>query len=260
MLGLKYQILRRLKMRKITSILISLFAITACSSNSSEPLPSSGGTVVSVIPATPNPPSNNIPQRKFLALGDSYTIGQSVEEKDRWSVQLVDLLKSDYYFTKNDIIARTGWTTAELINAINAQKVTEQYDMVSLLIGVNNQYRGQSLDEYRTEFRALLNTSIGFAKNEPKRVFVFSIPDWGMSPFGKSMNPKQTGIEIDAFNNVAKIECQKLGIIFIDITEISRKNTDSDYFASDQLHYSGKMHLLWAKEAISTAKNILKVE
>jgi lysophospholipase L1-like esterase len=245
-------------MRKIISILFSMFAFGGCSSNSSEPIPSSGGTIVSVTPSTPNPSNNNLPQRKFLALGDSYTIGQSVEEKDRWSVQLVDLLKNDFYFTKHDIIARTGWTTEELINAINSPKNTEQYDMVSLLIGVNNQYRGQSLDKYRTEFRALLNISVGFARNQPKRVFVLSIPDWGMSPFGKNSNSQKIGEEIDAFNNVAKDECQKLGIVFIDITEISRKNTTSDYFASDQLHYSGKMHLLWAKEALMTVKNILK--
>ena len=244
-------------MRKITSILFSLLAFGGCSSNSSEPVPSSGG-MVSVTPSIPNPSNNILPQRKFLALGDSYTIGQSVEEKDRWSVQLVDLLKNDFYFTKHDIIARTGWTTEELTNAINAQKVTEQYDMVSLLIGVNNQYRGQSLDKYRTEFRALLNTSVGFARNQPKRVLVLSIPDWGMSPFGKGNDSQRIGSEIDAFNNVAKEECQKLGIIFIDITEISRNNTGSDYFASDQLHYSGKMHLLWAKESLMTAKNILK--
>ncbi len=247
-------------MRKITTLLLYIFAITACSSNPSEPMPNSGGTIVSVIPTTPNPPSNNLAQRKFLALGDSYTVGQSVEEKDRWSLQLIDLLKNDFYFTKHDIIARTGWTTEELIDAINAQKNTEQYDMVSLLIGVNNQYRGQSMDKYRTEFRALLNTSISFAKNQPKRVFVFSIPDWGTSPYGKNGNSQKIGEEIDAFNNVAKNECQKMGIIFIDITEISRKNTAADYFASDQLHYSGKMHLLWAKEAIATAKNILKSE
>jgi hypothetical protein len=182
-----------------------------------------------------------------------------VAEKDRWSVQLVDLLKNDFNINKHDIIARTGWTTEELTNAINAKKVAEQYDMVSLLIGVNNQYRGESLEKYRTEFRILLNTSVGFARNDPKRVFVLSIPDWGQSPFGRNSNPKQTGIEIDLFNNVAKVECQKLGIVFINITEISRNNTDSDYFASDQLHYSGKMHLLWAKEALISAKNMLKI-
>ena len=227
----------------------------ACNSDSSELMPSSSGTMVSVNPTMPN---TNLPERKFLALGDSYTIGQSVEEKDRWSVELVDLLKSDFYFTKHHIIARTGWTTEELMNAINSQNLTEQYDVVSLLIGVNNQYRGQSLNKYQTEFRALLNTSIKFAKNDPKRVFVLSIPDWGKSPFGKGSDAKKISEEIDAFNNVAKMECQKLGIVYIDITEISRKNTDLDYFASDNLHYSGKMHLLWAKEALITAKNILK--
>lgn len=204
--------------------------------------------------------NENNPKRTFLALGDSYTIGQSVDEKDRWSMQLVDLLKTDFSFTKHDIIARTGWTTEELTNAINAQKVTEQYDMVSLLIGVNNQYRGQSLEKYRTEFRALLNVSVSFARNQPKRVFVLSIPDWGMSPFGKGSDSQRIGTEIDAFNGVAKDECRKLGIVFIDITELTRKNTDINYFASDKLHYSGKMHLLWAKEALTSAKNILKSE
>ena len=244
-----------LKMRNFTFIFLSIFSFTACSPNSSEMMPSSSGTVVSVNPTTPN---NNLPQRKFLALGDSYTIGQNVEEKDRWSVALVDLLKNDFYFTKHDIIARTGWTTEELTNAINSQNITEQFDMVSLLIGVNNQYRGQSLDKYRTEFRALLNTSIKFATKDPKRVFVLSIPDWVKSPFGRGSDSKKISEEIDAFNNVAKIECQKLSVIYIDITEISRKNIDTDYFASDNLHYSGKMHLLWAKEALITAKNILK--
>jgi len=244
-------------MPKFASIFCCLLTLIACSSNSYEPNPSSG--TISVISPTANPNVSNLPQKKFLALGDSYTIGQSVAEKDRWSVQLVDLLKNDFNISTHDIIARTGWTTEELTNAINTKKITEKYDMVSLLIGVNNQYRGESLEKYRTEFRILLNTSVGFAHNDPKRVFVLSIPDWGQSPFGRNSNPKQTGIEIDLFNNVAKVECQKLGIVFINITEISRNNTDSDYFASDQLHYSGKMHLLWAKEALISAKNMLKI-
>lgn len=253
--SLKYVILRKHKMSKIASIFCCLLTLIACSSNSYEP-----AGMTSVILPTTDPNVNNLPQRKFLALGDSYTIGQSVGEKDRWSVQLVDLLKNDFNITKHDIIARTGWTTQELTHAIDNQKITEQYDMVSLLIGVNNQYRGESLEKYRTEFRILLNTSTSFAHNNPKRVFVLSIPDWGTSPFGRNYNPKQTGIEIDLFNKVAKEECLKLGVIFINITEISRNNTDSDYFASDQLHYSGKMHLLWAKESLVSAKNILKIQ
>ena len=200
----------------------------------------------------------NNPKRAFLALGDSYTIGESVDEKDRWSRQLIDLLKTNFNFTKHDIVARTGWTTSELTQAIEAKKLTEQYEMVSLLIGVNNQYRGQSLDNYRVEFRNLLNTSIKFAKNDAKKVIVLSIPDWGKTPFARGQDTQKIASEIDAFNNVAKEECKKLNIVFIDITEITRKNTDTSMFAIDGLHYSGKVHRLWAMEALKTAGDILK--
>ena len=200
----------------------------------------------------------NNPIRTFLALGDSYTIGESVDEKDRWSKQLIDLLKTNFNFTKHDIVARTGWTTSELTQAIEAKKLTEQYEMVSLLIGVNNQYRGQSLDNYRVEFRNLLNTSIKFAKNDAAKVIVLSIPDWGKTPFARGQDTQKIASEIDAFNNVAKEECKKLNIVFIDITEITRKNTDTSMFAIDGLHYSGKMHRLWAMEALKTVGDILK--
>ena len=200
----------------------------------------------------------NNPKRTFLALGDSYTIGESVDEKDRWSRQLIDLLKIKFNFTKHDIVARTGWTTSELTQAIEAKKLTEQYEMVSLLIGVNNQYRGQSLDSYRVEFRNLLNTSIKFAKDDAKKVIVLSIPDWGKTPFAKGQDTQKIASEIDAFNNVAKEECKKLNIVFINITEITRKNTDTSMFAIDGLHYSGKVHRLWAMEALKTAGDILK--
>ena len=200
----------------------------------------------------------NNPKRTFLALGDSYTIGESVDEKDRWSRQLIDLLKIKFNFTKHDIVARTGWTTSELTQAIEAKKLTEQYEMVSLLIGVNNQYRGQSLDSYRVEFRNLLNTSIKFAKDDAKKVIVLSIPDWGKTPFAKGQDTQKIASEIDAFNNIAKEECKKLNIVFINITEITRKNTDTSMFAIDGLHYSGKVHRLWAMEALKTAGDILK--
>jgi len=200
----------------------------------------------------------NNPKRTFLALGDSYTIGESVDEKDRWSRQLIDLLKIKFNFTKHDIVARTGWTTSELTQAIEAKKLTEQYEMVSLLIGVNNQYRGQSLDSYRVEFRNLLNTSIKFAKDDAKKVIVLSIPDWGKTPFAKGQDTQKIASEIDAFNNIAKEECKKLNIVFINITDITRKNTDTSMFAIDGLDYSGKVHRLWAMEALKTAGDILK--
>ena len=130
--------------------------------------------------------------------------------------------------------------------------------MVSLLIGVNNQYRGQSLDSYRVEFRNLLNTSIKFAKDDAKKVIVLSIPDWGKTPFAKGQDTQKIASEIDAFNNIAKEECKKLNIVFINITDITRKNTDTSMFAIDGLHYSGKVHRLWAMEALKTAGDILK--
>lgn len=195
----------------------------------------------------------------FLSLGDSYTIGESVPEKDRWSVQLAELLRQNGADVSNPtIIARTGWTTAELQTAIKASGNTNTYDLVSLLIGVNNQYRGQSLSTYRTEFKELLQTATHFAKDKPSRVFVLSIPDWGKSPFAQGRDQQKIATEIDAFNLVAKEECQKAGIVFVDITSISRQNAnDVSQFADDGLHYSGKQMRLWADKALPVAKQLL---
>jgi lysophospholipase L1-like esterase len=235
-------------MEKYTKFLILILMMLSCSSTE---------TQENITPANlPNMNENN-PNRTFLALGDSYTIGESLDEKDRWSMQLIDLLKDSFNFTKHDIIAHTGWTTSELTQAIEARKLTEQYDLVSLMIGVNNQYRGQSLDNYRVEFKELLKISTKFAKNDAKRVVVLSIPDWGKSPFAKGQDAQKIASEIDAFNKVAREECKKANIIFIDITEFTRKNTDASMFAIDGLHYSGKMHRLWAMEAVKTAIEIL---
>jgi lysophospholipase L1-like esterase len=231
-------------MEKYTKFLILIIMMLSCSSTENQNS------------ITPDNMNSNNPKRTFLALGDSYTIGESVDEKDRWSMQLIDLLKDNFNFAKHDIIARTGWTTSELTQAIEARKLTEQYDLVSLLIGVNNQYRGQSLDNYRVEFRELLKISTKFAKNDAKKVIVLSIPDWGKSPFAEGQNKGKISSEIDNFNNVAKEECKKMNIVFIDITEITRKNTDASMFASDGLHYAGKMHRLWANEALKTTGEI----
>jgi lysophospholipase L1-like esterase len=234
------------KREKYTQMLILLIMLLSCSSTEKNN---------AILPDTMN---NDNSKRTFLALGDSYTIGESVDEKDRWSMQLIDLLKTEFNFTKHEIIARTGWTTSELTQAIEAKNLTDQFDIVSLLVGVNNQYRGQSLESYRTEFKQLLNISTKFSKNDAKPVMVLSIPDWGKTPFAKGQNKEKIASEIDGFNNVAKEECKKVGIVFIDITEITRKNTDASMFASDGLHYAGKMHRLWAYEALETAKKILK--
>jgi len=195
----------------------------------------------------------------FLSLGDSYTIGESVSASDRWSVQLAGLLrKNGVDVADPDIIARTGWTTAELQEAIKATENQKTYDLVSLLIGVNNQYRGQSQDRYRTEFRALLQTATRFAGSNTKHVFVLSIPDWSASPYAQGRNQNQIADAIDAFNAIARQECQAVGIAFIDITPLTRQATGNDtQFASDGLHYSGQQMRQWANMALPVVEKLL---
>ena len=195
----------------------------------------------------------------FLSLGDSYTIGESVPEADRWSVQLARMLRKEGVELANpDIIAKTGWTTAELQEAIKASGNQKTYSLVSLLIGVNNQYRGQSPDRYRTEFRELLQTATQFAGGKTAHVFVLSIPDWGVSPFAAGRDKAKVAREIDQFNTVAKEECQQAGVAYVDVTPLSRSAAgDPTQFASDGLHYSGKQMKLWAERALPVAKTRL---
>lgn len=195
----------------------------------------------------------------FLSLGDSYTIGESVAPADRWSVQLAGLLRNEGLDVADpDIIARTGWTTAELQDAIAASGNQKTYGLVSLLIGVNNQYRGQSAERYRTEFRALLQTAVRFAGGNANRVFVLSIPDWGASPFAAGRNKTSIAQEIDQFNTVAQDECKQAGVRYVDITPLTRQAAgDATQFASDGLHYSGKQMKQWAEKALPVAKNLL---
>lgn len=235
----------------LTSVIAGLaFFCIACTSNDSPATPPD---------PTPVTPADSVRGISFLSLGDSYTIGESVPEADRWSVQLAELLRKDgLAVAPPDIIARTGWTTAELAAGIAQAKNDKTYDLVSLLIGVNNQYRGQSIERYRTEFRSLLDTSVRYAKGNKNRVFVLSTPDWGVSPFGKSSDRAKIAREIDAFNAVAREECEKAGILFIDVTPISRLGlNDPSMFASDDLHFAGKMYGLWAKEALPKVKGLL---
>jgi lysophospholipase L1-like esterase len=194
----------------------------------------------------------------YLALGDSYTIGESVSEKERWSVQLTELLKKEKIrITGPDIIARTGWTTSELASAIESSGNKKKYTIVSLLIGVNNQYRGQSLSQYATEFKDLLETAIVFADGQPSKVFVLSIPDWGVSPAGEGRSV-EIGYQIDRFNEVAEHECDLRNITFINITDISRRAKETpEYIASDHLHFSGSMYALWAEAALPEVKKKL---
>ncbi len=213
-----------------------------------------------------------MPVVRYLALGDSYTNGESEDESERWSMQLASLLESSPQIAKPfggtegggvevTIIARTGWTTDELQDGIQAQTINPPYDLVSLLIGVNNQYRGRDLEEYREQFIFLLNKSIEYAGGDANRVIVLSIPDWGVTPFAGSRDSKQIAVEIDQFNAVNREETKKAGAHYIDITPISREAVnDPSLIAGDGLHPSGKMYTEWAELALPVVLGILDEE
>ncbi len=204
-------------------------------------------------------PVPNKPVLRFLALGDSYTFGERVSEPERWPVQLANQLRHDNLNVANpDIIARTGWTTDELQRAIVTCNLHGPYDLVSLQIGVNNQYRGRSLETYRMEFRQLLQTAIALANRQPQHVLVLSIPDWGQSPSATGQNRAVISQAIDQFNAVAASECQQAEVAFVDITPLTRQAANDDtQFVSDGLHYSGKHMKQWAKTAQPIARALL---
>lgn len=183
---------------------------------------------------------------RYLALGDSYTIGESVAEVQRWPVQLMQAFRSRGYKCETpEIIAVTGWRTDDLRNAIRMRDPGRDYDLVSLLIGVNNQYQGRSVSEYEKEFDALLDIAITHAQKDKSRVIVLSIPDYGYTPFGREKQEKVSEL-IDAFNAVNKRITLKKGVAYIDITDISRMGLKQpDLVADDGLHPSGKMYALW---------------
>ena len=190
----------------------------------------------------------------FLALGDSYTIGKGVGEAARWPVQLAALARLQGLAVQAPtIIARTGWTTAELQAAIAGAQPPATYGLVSLLIGVNNQHRGQGVARYRPEFRALLRAAIGFAGGRPGRVVVLSIPDWGQSPFGQRQrrDVAAIGLEIDQFNAVAQDECRQAGVAYVNITPLTRAAAaDRSQFTRDGLHYSRTQLRQWAERVL----------
>lgn len=197
---------------------------------------------------------------RFLALGDSYTIGESVAEAERWPVQLADLLReAGVSIAQPEIIARTGWTTDELATAIAAADPQGPYELVSLLIGVNNQYRGREVGEYADQFSGLLDQAVAFAGDDPSRVIVVSIPDWSVTPFGVQSGRTTIGAEIDAFNAAAKEISEARGVAFIDITPHSRTAADDPtLIAGDGLHPSGVMYSEWARRAFESACAALK--
>ena len=197
----------------------------------------------------------------FLALGDSYTIGEGVSAAARWPGQLAVLARQQgVALQAPEIIARTGWTTAELQTAIAAANNQQTYGLVSLLIGVNNHYRGQTVALYRQEFRALLGTAVRLAGGRAGRVVVLSVPDWGKSPFAQRQgrDPARIGLEIDQFNAAAQQECRQAGIAYVDITPLTRTAAgNAAQFTRDGLHYSGLQMRQWAQLALPVVAKLL---
>ena len=228
--------------KPIFALILLLFSIAGCSSEKKAEM-----EIISDISFS------------YLALGDSYTIGQGVGEAERYPVQLRDSLqKSGIKADSLLIIARTGWTTDELSHGIDVTEIHPPYDLVTLLIGVNNQYRGRPLENYRKEFVELLNRAIGFAGNDRGRVVVLSIPDWGVTPFANGRDRDKIAQEIDAFNNVNRQESEIAGVAWLDVTEISRLAADMpELLAPDGLHPSGIMYHMWVDKLYPIVWKIL---
>lgn len=183
----------------------------------------------------------------YLALGDSYTIGETVAESGRFPVQLVTLLQNDSVKIDNpDIVAVTGWTTGNLLNALTNQPPKTNYSFVTLLIGVNNQYQGRSLEEYKTQFSQLLSLAISYAGSNKEHVFVLSIPDYSVTPFAAKLDKAQIAQQIDQFNEANHFISQNAGVNYLDITPISRDvENDPSLIARDGLHPSSQQYLKW---------------
>lgn len=198
---------------------------------------------------------------RYLALGDSYTIGEGVAEGARWPHRLATALRADGVPLGDPLtIARTGWTTDELSGAIDAAAPAADYAFVSLLIGVNDQYRGRDVAGYGPAFEALLDRAIGFAGGRRDRVLVLSIPDWGVTAFGAKSGRDVARIarELDAYNAAARAACARRGVAFVDITPASRAHgAEPAMLAEDGLHPSAAMYALWMRQALPVARRLL---
>ncbi len=219
--------------KNVSSVLL-LFALTAISFSCNKHNASSKTSM------------NN--SNTYLALGDSYTIGEAVAVQDRFPVQARRLANAAGKMLEGpQIVAVTGWTTGDLLAALATEKPANNYAYVTLLIGVNNQYRGYDTAEYRQEFITLLNKAVGYAGGVKKHVCVLSIPDYSVTPFAANSDTQRIAREIDLFNAINKQETLKAGVNYVDITPISRQaKTDPALIAGDGLHPSGKQYAQWA--------------
>lgn len=208
-----------------------------------------GMLLIVIFMAAMNYPADHQKAYSYLALGDSYTIGEKVSDQENFPSQVCHNLTLKGVSIKSPkIIAKTGWTTDELQSAIQKENTRVRYDFVTLLIGVNNQYRGRNANDYKSEFESLLKQAISFANNDPSHVIVLSIPDWGATPFANGRDREKIGREIDEFNGINKDLSYHFGVHYIDITPGTRKSAeDPAMVAEDGLHPSGKEYAIWAE-------------
>lgn len=199
---------------------------------------------------------------RFLALGNSYTIGTGVPVDERWPIQLARSVRQHGLPpVEVRLVAQNGWTTDELLRGIQAARLSPTFDLVSLQIGVNNQFRGYPLQTYRQEFHQLVETAASLAAGNSTRVLVLSIPDWGVTPFAAGRDRSQIAREIDRFNAVNRSQTEKARARYADITTLSREIGDQALFlAPDGLHPSGKMYAVWVQRLLPTVLAILKPE
>lgn len=197
----------------------------------------------------------------FLALGDSYTIGEGVAESQRWPLQLAARLrKEEVAVDEPKIIAKTGWTSDELAAAMAAETFDPPYALVSLLIGVNDQYRGRPLDAYRVQFLDLLQRAVGLAGGDAARVVVVSIPDWGVTPFARAerRDAREVAAQIDSFNAEAHVGVERAGAAWVDVTGISRSADARAELVADGLHPSGAQYARWVEAILPAARSALR--
>lgn len=196
----------------------------------------------------------------YLALGDSYTIGQSVNQKERFPVQLMDSLEKNYdVITKLEIIATTGWRTDDLLNAMDRENPQAgNYNFITLLIGVNNQYQGRPIEQYKEELEVLIKRSIDLLEGKSQNLILVSIPDYGVTPFASGGNPLKIATELNAYNEIKEQMAVKFNVRYVYITDISKQaKFDLTLLASDELHPSGKMYGLWVDRIYPEMINIL---
>ena len=239
-------------MSRVNSVnLIIVFALTF-----------SPGLLACAAPSTTIPPMQTPTPQRILFLGDSYTIGTGVAFSENWPNQLVDRLNGHGLSVEAPrVIAQNGWTTADLaagIDKVEQADLQVSYDLVTLLIGVNNQFHGISTDEYRAEFQNLLERAIHFAGDDPERVIIVSIPDWSVTPFAARRDPDEIASQIDAFNTVNRVEAEAAGTHYVDVTTMSRlAASDPNLLAPDDLHPSSKMYAEWVNLILPVAAEIL---